>query len=211
MSGSEENPGTAGGGHSEKFAEAIKKLDAINAEDPNSIDIDGQSRPTELVYAERMTEVLEGLYPSASELLSLAVRAQHLGRWKIARADYPEGKAGYFRWRNEQKRHHAEDAAMVLMECGYSVDEIQRVKSLIRKEKFKSDEEAQALEDVACVVFLKYYFDEFLEKYKYDDEKVINILRKTWVKMSETGHKGALALEFPDDILALIKKALEEE
>lgn len=211
MSGSEGNSDIVRGVYSEKYVEAINKLDAINAEDPNVLEVDGEKRPVELLYAERMTEVLQDLYPSASELLSLAIRAQHLGRWKIARSDYPEGKAGYFQWRNEQKRHHAEDAATVLMECGYSVDEVQRVKSLIRKEKYKSDEEAQALEDVACVVFLKYYFDDFIEKYRYDDDKMINILRKTWVKMSDTGHKAALALEFPEDVLELIKKALAKE
>ncbi len=193
-----------------QYEQAIKMLQAVNAEDPNKITVDGTEKPYEAVYADRMKEVLADLYSDASELLSLAVAGQHLARWKVARGDYPEGRTGYFQWRNEQKRMHAETAGEIMIKCGYSVDEVRRVKSLIRKEKFKQDQEAQALEDVACVVFLKYYFDDFLEKYKYDDDKVINIIQKTWVKMSKTGHEGALKLKFDDHVTSLIQRALAE-
>ncbi|MGH1352191.1 MAG: DUF4202 domain-containing protein [Methyloligellaceae bacterium] len=193
---------------SDKFLPAVKLLQAVHAEDPNKTTVDGAERPYEEVYAERMSEVLDDLYPNSSELLSLAAVAQHLGRWKVLRSDYPEGRTGYFQWRNEQKRMHAEHAGEIMIQCGYSVDDVRRVKSLIRKEKFKQDPEAQALEDVACVVFMKYYFDDFLEKYKYDDEKVINIIQKTWAKMSETGHQGALKLKFDDYVTSLVQRAL---
>ena len=56
------------------------------------------------------------------------------------------------------------------------------------------------------MVFLDYYFEEFAEK--HDDEKVIDILQKTWKKMSEKGHAEALKLKFSDKSLSLVKQAI---
>lgn len=189
-----------------RFDEAIARFDRANAQDPNTVAPGNGERPAELVYAERMSETLELLYPDASESLRLAVRAQHLERWTIPRERYPEGRDGYRAWRNDAKRMHAERAGQILAACDYADDEIARVQALIRKEKLKRDPDAQALEDVACLVFLEHYFAGFAKK--HDDAKLETILRKTWVKMSETARAAALELPLDGRLRSLVQKAL---
>ena len=70
----------------------------------------------------------------------------------------------------------------------------------------KKDEGTQTLEDVICLVFLEYYFEEFAAKHQ--DEKVINILRKTWKKMSPTGQAEAMKLNFSVKSKSLFKQAI---
>ncbi|MGI9385478.1 MAG: DUF4202 domain-containing protein [Methyloligellaceae bacterium] len=192
-----------------RYRHAIALIDAANSDDPNQALDQGRMRPAELVYAERMTTWLARLYPHASEPLALAARAQHIRRWTVERATYPQGRAGYPRWRNDLKRRHAELAGEILGKCGYAADEIARVQALIRKERLKRDPEAQALEDVVCLVFLEHYFADFARK--HDDEKLVAILRKTWAKMSETGHAAALALPLDAAAQAMIERALSDE
>jgi hypothetical protein len=184
---------------------AYARIDAANAEDPTLIDVDGRSRPAELVYGERMTRVLGRLYPDASEALKLAIRAQHLRRWTVPRASYPMDRPGYLRWRNDLKRKHAEWAGAILADCDYAADEIARVGSLIRKENLKRDPEAQALEDVASIVFLEHYAADFAPK--HDAAKVAAILAKTLAKMSGHGRKAALDLPLPPALHDLIVEA----
>ena len=138
--------------------------------------------------------------------LQIAARAQHICRWKIPRNDYPMDRIGYLKWREELKRSHATITAEILAEVGYNDDFIKRVRFLILKKQLKKNEEAQALEDVICLVFLDFYFEEFAEK--HNDEKVIDILQKTLIKMSDKGKEEALKIKFSDKSLALVKKAL---
>ena len=142
-----------------------------------------------------------------AEALQLAVRAQHLRRWEVPRASYPMDRAGYHRWRNDLKRKHAGWAGKILRDCGYAGDAIARVGSLIRKENLKSDAEAQALEDTACLVFFAHYAADFAAR--HDDTKTLEILSKTWVKMSESARKMALTLDLPDAVRSLIGKAVK--
>jgi hypothetical protein len=192
-----------------RFDAAIAAIDAANAEDPRRVTDAGASRPAELVYGERMSTILASLYPEASEALRLAIRAQHIRRWTVPRATYPMDRTGYLRWRTDLKRKHAVLAGEIMQACGYGQDEIARTGALIRKEGLKRDAEAQALEDVACIVFLKYEIDEFAAK--HDDVKMIEILRKTWPKMSAHGHAAALALPLSPRIADLVGRALAEE
>jgi hypothetical protein len=186
---------------------AYAKIDAANEEDPTQVLVGARARANELVYGERMTGVLLRLYPEASEALKLAARAQHIRRWTVPRASYPMDRIGYLRWRNDLKRKHAEWAGAILAECGYSESEIARVGSLIRKENLKQDAEAQALEDVASIVFLEHYCEEFAKK--HDDAKVLSIIAKTLAKMSEHGRQAALALTLPPPMSDLLKRAIE--
>ena len=62
------------------------------------------------------------------------------------------------------------------------------------------------MEDVVCLVFLQYYFEDFAAK--HEDEKVIDIVKKTWAKMSAEGHEAALRLPLSPESLRLIKAAL---
>lgn len=190
-----------------RLSKTIAAIDAANAEDPSRLMVDGESRSAELVYGERMTDALRNLHPDASEALQIAVRAQHIRRWTVPRSSYPMDRTGYLRWRTDLKRKHAELAGDIMRANGYAGDEIARVGALIRKERLKHDAEAQALEDVACMVFLKHYIDEFAAK--HDDAKLISILRKTWVKMSSHGQAAALKLSLSPNVAALVGRALQ--
>ncbi|HEX4055098.1 MAG TPA: DUF4202 domain-containing protein [Tepidisphaeraceae bacterium] len=184
------------------FRDAIEKFDAANAQDPTLID----SIPAELLYARRMTDWLNRLYPDADESLRLAARAQHIRRWMIPRSRYPMTRAGYHQWRTTLYTFHADEATQILHEVGYDEQAVARVRSLLRKEKLKADPQTQALEDVACLVFLENYFAEFA--LKHDEQKVIEILRRTWKKMSERGRAAALELPLQTEARRLIEKAL---
>lgn len=191
-----------------RLATAFAAIDVANAEDASRVDVGGDGRPAELVYGEHMSQVLGDLYPEASEALQLAARAQHIRRWTVPRETYPMDRTGYLRWRADLKRRHAEMAGEIMRAVGYDAAEIARVGSLIRKERLKQDAESQALEDVACIVFLKHYIDEFVAK--HDDAKLISILRKTWAKMSPVGHQAALALPLSPRVGDLVGRALAD-
>lgn len=188
----------------ERVERAMSLIDVANAADPNIAA--GGDRPKELVYSEQMTRWLEALAPNASEALRLAVRAQHIRRWEIPRDRYPMDRIGYLKWRTDLKHFHAKLAGEILGKAGYDDITIARVQALIRKDRLKQDDEAQTLEDVACLVFLENYFADFAKQ--HDAEKVVDIVRKTWKKMSPNGHAMALRLDMPKDARALVEKAL---
>ena len=193
--------------HQQRFRAAIERIDAANSEDPNREVWDGQEHPKELLYAQRMSESLEHLAPDAPEVVRLAVRAQHIQRWKIGRTQYPKDRQGYRAWRTELGRFHAETAATILREVGYGPETIGRVQSLLQKKQLKVDPDCQLLEDVICLVFLRYYFADFAEE--HDEAKVINILRRTWKKMSPRGQQAALEIELPAPLRTLVEKAIQ--
>ena len=185
---------------------AIARLDAANAEDPNVETVDGVAYPKELLYAQRMTAWLDRLAPDASEALRLAARAQHIRRWAIPRRDYPMTRTGYLKWRTTLYRFHADTAGDVLREVGYDDATIAAVQSLLRKEGLKRNPDMQCLEDVVCLVFLESYFADFAPQ--VDEQKVLDILRKTWKKMSARGQQAARHLALPRAAHALLEKAL---
>jgi hypothetical protein len=153
-----------------------------------------------------MSAWLERLSPQASEPLKLAVRCQHIRRWAILRSAYPEGRVGYLRWRKEQSLAHAALAGEILGRVGYDADTIGRVQSLVKKEGIKHDPEAQLLEDVTCLVFLESELAAFAPK--HEEAKLVDILQKTWLKMSPVGRDAALALKLPAPLRALVEKAV---
>lgn len=189
-----------------KFDKAIAVIDDKNSQDLNQEMSNGNTFPKELLYAKRMTDCLLNFKPDASEALQIAARAQHICRWEIPRKAYPMNKVGYMNWRNDLKKMHAKLAGDILEEVGYDSEFINRVQFLISKKSFKKDADSQALEDVVCLVFLQYYFEDFANK--HEDEKLIDIVKKTWNKMSEDAHKKALELSYSEHSLNLIKKAL---
>ena len=189
-----------------RFETAIARFDAANAEDPNTEEVDGVSHPKELLYAQRMTAWLDKLAPDASEPLRLAARAQHIRRWAIPRRDYPMTRTGYLRWRTTLYRFHADTAGDILRQVGYDDATVAAVQSLLRKERLKRNADMQCLEDVVCLVFLESYFANFAPQ--YDEQKVIDILRKTWRKMSPQGQSAARRLALPPAAQVLLEKAL---
>lgn len=189
-----------------KFEQAINRIDELNKQDPN-IEIDqGKEFPKEFLYSLRMSDFLDQFEPRASEQLQIAARAQHIARWKIDRDEYPQTRVGYIKWRNELKQMHADLAGEILEDVGYGQEFIDRVKFLILKKKIKKDDESQTLEDVICLVFLEYYFEDFSKK--HEEEKLIDIIKKTWAKMSEKGHQFAANLSLPVECARIVQKAV---
>jgi hypothetical protein len=194
----------------ERFRDAIARIDAFNAGDPKRVSRAGREVAEAVDYAERMSAWVARLEPDASEALRIAVRAQHVGRWTVPRDRYPEGLAGYSRWRRDLARFHAETAGRLMTEAGYDPATITRVGALIRKEGLGRDAETQALEDAACLVFLEAGFEDFSRK--HPDDKVVDILKKTWRKMGPKGRALALELvgRLAPDRAALVARAVAE-
>lgn len=191
---------------SDKLQQAIELFDSANQTDPNRETFQGKSYPKELLYAQRMTEQLNSFAPEASEELQLTARCQHICRWEIARDSYDMNREGYLRWRQDLKKFHARKATTILEEVEYSEEVIKKVRFLLEKKQLKKNEETQTLEDVICLVFLEHYFEPFAAK--HPEEKTINILQKTWRKMSEKGHDAALKLPLSKSALTLVSKAI---
>lgn len=189
-----------------QLTEVLNAIDAVNAQDPNTTEIDGVSQPNELLYGQHMTACLNEYWPQANELLQIAVRAQHIKRWHLKRSEFAAGKAGYLLWRKEQGKFHAQLTKGIMLEKGYSEEDAETTAAIIRKEKLKTNENTQTLEDVACLVFLSHYFDAFAAK--HTEEKIVRIVQLTWRKMSEQAHNIALSLTLPDHLAKLVSKAL---
>jgi len=186
----------------------LDAIDNCNSADPNQeLDLtSGTMFPKELLYGQRMSQELALFLPNASEHLQIAARGQHIERWTSARSDYPEGRAGYKKWRSQLALFHAAQVGGLMENIGYASSDIERVKFLLQKRQLRRDDETQALEDVICLVFLRYYLEAFATK--HDEPKLIDIIQKTWGKMSEAGHTAALALPLSGDMQVLVGKAL---
>lgn len=180
-------------------------IDDANACDPNQEAAPSGATPAALLYGQRMTEVLDAFAPGATEELSIAVRGQHIERWLRPRSDYPQGREGYLTWRRDAARFHAHRVSDLMQSCGYDTPSRERVVDLMRKKNLKIDPQAQTLEDVACLVFLKWYAGAFSEKHALD--KVLPIVKKTAVKMSAKGRAAALALNLPAPVASVFAEA----
>lgn len=190
-----------------RFAAALAAFDAANTEDPNQdTDAAGRAWPKEVLYAQRMSACLARVAPGAPEAVQLAARCQHIRRWAIPRHDFPLDRPGYHQWRNTLKKYHAELAGQLLAGVGYGAGTIIRVQQLVQKLRLKDDPEVQLLEDVICLVFLEYYFLPFATQ--HPEAKVIEIVQKTWPKMTARGHALALKLPFSPEALVLVSRAL---
>ncbi|TQV67763.1 DUF4202 domain-containing protein [Exilibacterium tricleocarpae] len=188
------------------FTAVIQQIDQANQQDPNTELHQGRDVPRELLYSQRMTARLATFAPEASDLVRIAVHAQHIQRWKIPRQDYPLGRAGYKRWRTDLARFHAATTGDIMAAAGYDTDAIEQVKTLLQKKQLKRNAQVQLLEDVVCLVFLEHYLADFAKK--HSPEKLVDIIKKTWHKMSERGHQAALQLPLSAHLSALIDKAL---
>ena len=187
---------------------AFQLFDAANKQDPNTEIFEGTSYPKEVLYGIRMTERLHEFAPNASEALQLAARCQHICRWEISRESYAMNREGYLRWRQDLKIFHARKASSILQEVGYNRETIDKVCFLLEKKQLKKNDETQTIEDVICLVFLEYYFEPFA--LKHPEDKTIEILKKTWRKMSVKGQEAALKLPLSKYASELIFKALSQ-
>ncbi|HMV45846.1 MAG TPA: DUF4202 domain-containing protein [Leptospiraceae bacterium] len=190
----------------ELFKQAIVEFDKANSLDPNLITIGDEQKPRELAYSEWLSDWVQRLNPNASEPLQLAARCQHLKRWEIPRSKYPDGLKGYTKWKKELAEFHAQEGEKILKKIGYDPATIERVKEINLKKNLKSDSEVQTIEDALCLVTLAYQIEDFSKK--HSDEKMIEIIRKTWGKMSNKAREEALKLKYSERVLSLIQKAI---
>lgn len=199
--------------HTPAYERAVALIDAANAEDPNTETADGKEWPKELLYSHRMSDILQRYMPEADEAQRLAIRAQHIQRWKSPRSDYAMDRNGYLQWRTHLYKFHAETAAALMAQADCATEDIERVKQAVGKRSLKVNRDTQLLEDVAGLTFIEHYMLEFAGKHpEYDEAKWIDIIRKTWKKMSERAHQFVLSggITLPAPLLPLIQKALAE-
>lgn len=193
--------------YGQRFFEALRRFDEENAQDPNLLVVEEVAYPQELLYAERLTDWVLRLDPKASESLLLAARSQHICRWTIPRATYELTRVGYLRWRADLKQFHADKSAVILRLVGYDEETVARVRDLNLKKQLGRDPDCQVLEDALCLVTLQYQLADLVAKTA--PAKIIEILQKTWKKMSKAAHEHALALHFSEVEKQLIEKALK--
>lgn len=170
-----------------RLARTLAAIDAANAADPDR----SEGAPAAALYGQRMTEELDRLFPDASEEMRIAARGQHIERWTSPRNAFPEGREGYLAWRRDLAAFHARRVGEIMAAEGYPADSIDRAGRMIRKEGIKRDPEVQALEDVICFTFLRWYFRPFAEG--RDTAGLERIVQKTARKMSAAARARALA------------------
>jgi hypothetical protein len=191
----------------ERFDKTIALFDAANAQDPNQ----EEGQPKELLYARRMTDMIHRFAPDASEAAQLAVHAQHIKRWTVPRNTYPMNKDGYLAWRSGLYKFHADTAGELMRDAGYDDAMIEQVKKAVGKRGIKVNPDTQLLEDVANLVFIEHYMLAFAgTKPEYDEAKWIDIIQKTWSKMSKDARNFTLAgkIKLPEPLVPLITKAV---
>jgi hypothetical protein len=188
-----------------RFQAAIAAIDNVNRGDPNQVTVDGQTAPKELAHAERVTTWVQRLRPEAGELLLLAARGHHLRRWQSPRNSYPEGRAGYLRWRRDLSERQAAELGDLLAASGYGIAEVDRVRAIVRKRGLGHDDDVQVLEDAMCLTFLELQLAELADR--TDEQKMVDILRKTMVKMSPEAIRLAGELPLGPDGARLLGEA----
>jgi hypothetical protein len=194
------------------YKSAIEAFDKANSEDPNIEIVEGKEYPKELLYAKRMSEMQEHYAPEASEAVKLAVRAQHIQRWKSPRSDYPMDRQGYLQWRTGLYKFHSALACSLMQQVGYDDEMAERVRVIISKKGLKINPETQLMEDIVDLVFIEHYMLNFATKHpEYDEAKWIEIVKKTWQKMSKRAHEFVLAgrIKLPESLVPLILKAVK--
>lgn len=188
-----------------RLAQAFSAFDQINQQDPNAFIWEGKTWPREYFLALKLHEWVVRLKPDASEALLLASRCQHLGRWEIPRNVYPEGRTGYLSWRRELARYHAQRAAEILRNLGYEETIIDQVQTILLKRGIKQVAEVQVMENALCLVFLQFQYESFRQA---NQRKIVEVLRKSLLKMDASGHQHALSLPYSPEGRAAIDEAL---
>jgi hypothetical protein len=196
------------------FDKALALIDTANSQDPNQVSADGKEWPKELLYSNRMSDMLTRYAPDADDAMKLAIRSQHIQRWKSPRNAYPMDRIGYLKWRKDLYKIQANTVAELMEQAGCGDDMIERVKTAVAKSNIKGNPDTQLLEDVTDLVFMEYYILEFVGKHpEYSEEKWVDIIQKTWHKMSEHAREFALSgkIKLPESLAPLIRKAASTE
>ena len=188
------------------YQQARVLIDTAHAADPKRT-TDGQ--PAELVYADNMERWVARVTPEAAPILRLAARCQHLERWSVPRTSYPLDKPGYHAWRKSLYKKQADRAHELLLQANVPATEADEVATWVSKTGLKTNPGTQALEDAACLVFLENEIPGFATQHaEYSRDKYIDIIRKTWRKMSPRAQDLARGIPFPPAIGELIHTAI---
>lgn len=190
----------------DRLVQGFDAIDAANAEDPVTVVVDGHEVPREVARSHRIIHWLRVLEPDADAAQLLAARAAHLRRWALDRSDYPEGRAGYLRWRAEQKKRHATEVDPLLRSVGFDEAVVDRVCRLVAKADLGTDPGAQAHEDALCLAFLEQQYEALTDQ--LGDEHMVTVLRRTARKMSPAGLAAASDIPMTDRGRALLAEAL---
>lgn len=190
-----------------RLERAFATIDAVNAQDPELVEVDGLQRPKELVHSEAVTAWVRRLVAEPSDAQLIAARAHHLRRWAVPRSSYPEGRAGYLRWRRDQQRRHAEEVGEILRAVGYDEATAEDVGSIIRKEGLATRPEVQAHEDALCLVFLEAQAESVAGE--LGEDRTIRILERTVAKMSDRAVSEAMSLDLHPEVRRLLEQVVE--
>lgn len=193
-------------GLNERITLACQAIDAANALDPTIVAVRGDRRPLALVHGQLAAEWVQAMHPDADPLWVVAARAHHLRRWELPRAQYPDGKAGYHRWKRDQRQRHADDVAALLTPIGFSEVEIAAVQRWIRREALSADPGSQAVEDAACLVFIETQLADVATK--LDRDHLVDVIRKTAKKMSPAALDAVGSIPLGDAERRLLADAL---
>ncbi len=190
----------------ERYAVAIAAIDAANADDPTRIVVRGVEHALAQAHGVLAAEWVADLHPDADETWLLAARAHHLKRWELPRSTYEAGRSGYLKWKRDQRRRHADDAAILLTVVGYDDATIQRVQALVRRDHLATDPGSQAIEDAACLAFVETQLADVATK--LDRTHLIDVLRKTATKMTPAGAAAIERIPLGDTERDLLAEAL---
>lgn len=196
----------------EREARTAAAIDAANEGDPDRIVVDGVERPLQQSLGRAAAAWVDRLDPDATPAQRLAARAHHLRRWERPRTDYPEGRAGYLRWRRDAKVVHGEQVAELLVAEGWDEATVAETQRLVRKEGVgpsgAEDPAAQVHEDAVCLAFLAIQLDD--ASVLMGEEKTVDVLRRTARKMSPEALAHAAALPYSAKGRALLETALAD-
>lgn len=188
------------------YARARELIDAAHQADPKR---NAEGTAAELVYADRMEAWVARLVPEASPLLRLAARSQHLERWSVPRDSFPMDRPGYLKWRQSLYKKQAQRARELMLQAGVAAFEAEEAAQWVAKTAMKTTPGTQTLEDAACLVFLENEIADFAAQHAdYPREKFVDIIRKTWKKMSPAAQQAALGLVLPHAIRELVREAV---
>ena len=191
----------------DKLQCAFTEFDNYNSNDPHLEVHDGKQYPKELLYALRMSERLNAYQPDAAEHIKIAARCQHIGRWEIPRNSFPMERKGYLQWRSKLALYHSEISSGILERCGFDPATIEQVKFLLQKKQLvQHHPDIQVLEDVICLVFIEHYLHDFA--LQHDDDKVVDILKKTIRKMSPRALSEVGKISMTEKVKILVQQAV---
>ncbi len=158
----------------------LQEVDEVNRNDPN---VDTQTQQPRALRQGRLASIwLTRLDDAPSPELEAAVRAHHLRRWEVLRSDYPEGRAGYLKWRRDNKVHQASSLAAIMKDLGWPPPSVERTTELLNRTRLRTDPETQHLEDVACLVFLETELQAMIAR--LERGHMARVAQKTADKMS---------------------------